>query len=99
VEGVAHVRVLDTTAALFGFSPDGKWLAYSYFDPQAKPQMGVAVAPTEGGPPVKQFDIFSERLTRWTPDGRGLAYIDQRHQNVWVQPIDGDPPRQLTDSN
>jgi Tol biopolymer transport system component len=34
---------------------------------------------------------------RWTPDGRGVAYIDgATRQNIWVQPIDGGAPRQLT---
>jgi dipeptidyl aminopeptidase/acylaminoacyl peptidase len=34
---------------------------------------------------------------RWTPDGRGIAYIDaDDFTNVWVQPIDGSPPHQLT---
>lgn len=62
-----------------------------------KPTTGVAVVPVEGGPPVKLFDINVERLVRWTPDGRALAYIDHRNQNVWAQPVDGGPPRQLTD--
>jgi Tol biopolymer transport system component len=34
---------------------------------------------------------------RWTPDGRGIAYLDATLSNVWVQPLDGNPPRQLTD--
>ena len=33
----------------------------------------------------------------WTPDGRGVAYIDgATRQNIWVQPLDGGAPRQLT---
>ncbi|HLL76117.1 MAG TPA: hypothetical protein VK421_12735, partial [Pyrinomonadaceae bacterium] len=55
------------------------------------------VGPAEGGPPVKLFDINPESVVRWTPDGRALAYIDHRSQNVWAQPVDGGPPRQLTD--
>jgi Tol biopolymer transport system component len=80
-----------------GISPDGKWLAYAYVDSQAKPQVGVAVIPAEGGPPVKQFDMPVDRFLRWMPDGRALAYIDHRNQNVWAQPLDGGQPRQLTD--
>jgi Tol biopolymer transport system component len=97
LEGGAPVRVSDKTGALMGISPDGKWLAYAYFDPQAKPQIGVAVIPAEGGPPVKLLDMPVERLIRWTPDGRALAYVDQRNLNVWAQPVDGGPTRQLTD--
>jgi Tol biopolymer transport system component len=38
------------------------------------------------------------RITRlrWTADGRGLTYADVAGTNVWVQPIDGGAPRQLT---
>ena len=32
----------------------------------------------------------------WTPDGRGVAY--PREANIWVQPLGGGPPRQLTRS-
>jgi Tol biopolymer transport system component len=31
------------------------------------------------------------------PDNRALAYVDPRTQSdIWVQPLDGGPPRQLT---
>ena len=33
----------------------------------------------------------------WTPDGRGIAYIDPRTQSdLWVRPLDGGASRQLT---
>ena len=32
---------------------------------------------------------------RWTPDGRGIAYVGPQ-SNLWVQPLDGKPLRQLT---
>jgi eukaryotic-like serine/threonine-protein kinase len=35
-------------------------------------------------------------VRRWTPDGRALAYLDLAQTNIWIQPIDGSPPRQLT---
>jgi len=33
-------------------------------------------------------------ISRWTPDGRAIAYI--RERNIWAQPLDGGPRRQLT---
>ena len=49
------------------------------------------------------FDIpptvfFPARL-RWTPDGKTLAYLDSRNgvTNIWGLPLDGGPPKQLTD--
>jgi hypothetical protein len=34
---------------------------------------------------------------RWMPDGRAFAYVDGINgTNLWVQPLDGSAPRQLT---
>ena len=40
-------------------------------------------------------------ILRWSPDGRELSYIVTRAgvSNIWSQPIDGGPPKQLTDFN
>ena len=39
----------------------------------------------------------SGRRFEWTPDGRAVAYVGAETQgNVWVQPLDGKPARQLT---
>jgi len=39
----------------------------------------------------------SEYGYRWTPDGRGLAYVDRADpKNIRIQPINGGAPRQLT---
>lgn len=36
---------------------------------------------------------------QWSPDGRALTYVDVRKgvPNIWSQPVDGSPPRQITD--
>ncbi len=36
---------------------------------------------------------------KWTPDGRGITYIDERGgvPNLWLQPVDGGAAKQLTD--
>jgi Tol biopolymer transport system component len=42
----------------------------------------------------KELELKS---SKWAPDGRGVAYInDQDHGNLWEQPLDGGPPRALT---
>jgi Tol biopolymer transport system component len=97
LEGGEPVLVVDKLAGLPDVSPDGKLLAYFYWDPLAKPVRGIAVAPAEGGEPVKRFGVIYPANLRWTPDGRSLAYLDERFVNVVAQPIDGGPPRQLTD--
>ena len=53
-----------------------------------------------GGPACtnrRTLNLPGEGHLRWTPDGRGVAYIDGATQrNVWVQPLDGGTPHQLT---
>jgi Tol biopolymer transport system component/DNA-binding winged helix-turn-helix (wHTH) protein len=82
-------------------SPDGRFIACFYradVDTYSK----LAVLPFDGGEPVKVFDrsptTFVEAGIRWTPDGRALSFIDNRDgvSNVWLQPLDGSPPKQLT---
>jgi Tol biopolymer transport system component len=44
----------------------------------------------------KTFPLLGQ-IGRWMPDNRALAYVDPRTQSdIWVQPLDGGPPRQLT---
>jgi len=40
----------------------------------------------------------SRTILRWSADGRALHYtaINNNVTNVWSQPLDGGPPRQLT---
>ncbi len=36
-------------------------------------------------------------VSRWTPDGKGIAYYQSgRGGNLWIPPLDGSAPRQLT---
>lgn len=78
------------------FSPDGSLLSFVTNDNK------VGVIPAEGGPPVRIFDTVKiPRINvgaRWTPDGKSLAYIVHRNNvsNIWLQPINGDPPQPLT---
>ena len=81
-------------------SPDGKLLAVvkNRTDPPSK---YVDVTALDGGPSLKQFDIPVLDIaigTSWTADGQGLTYLDSRDGvgNVWVQPLAGGKPRQLT---
>src|SRR5207249_5619119 len=66
-------------------SPDGRWVAGFYDDgpPGMKRELTkIAVVPLEGGTPSKVFPIaqsvFRDGGLHWTPDGGGLAYIDNR---------------------
>jgi serine/threonine protein kinase len=80
-------------------SPDGKTIACVYQD-EGTHVLKIALLPFEGGEPFKLFDILPGTAgMRWMPDGRGLSFIVNRAgvSNLWVQPVDGNPPKQLTD--
>lgn len=53
----------------------------------------------EGGAPIKVLDPPVSARLRWMPDGRALCYIDIRKgvSNLWRLPLDGGPPKQITD--
>jgi Tol biopolymer transport system component len=87
-------------------SPDGKWIACFYYpDPANRDNRKIALIPFEGGQPAKTVD-FQRAMQpegrdvgiKWTPDGRALAYLDVRKgaSNIWSQPLDGGPPKPLT---
>ena len=79
------------------------------FDELAPARRKIGMIAPNGGAPIKTFDIplFSGTLSggffgqtiRWMSDGRALTYIVTRNgvSNIWSQPIDGGPPKQLTD--
>jgi Tol biopolymer transport system component len=83
-------------------SPDGKLIA-CYLRDERTGAINIALLPFEGGDPIKLFDLPQTASlydsVSWTPDGRALTYINGRGivLNIWLQPVDGGQPRQLTD--
>ena len=80
------------------FSPDGKLFAGPWRDP-ADSRTKLAVFPSEGGPPIKVLGgPAAPGQQRWAPDGKALDFIraNEGVYNLWRQPIDGSPARQLT---
>ena len=80
-----------------GVSPDGRWLAALYLDDRQKAGR-VAIVPLALKEPARTFG-FVPNNTQFTADSRGLSYIDTKGgaSNIWVQPLDGGPARQVTD--
>ena len=88
-------------SSLLDISPDGKQVAGFYRDMPSSSKWSIAILPFEGGKPLKKFDIpltFPPRNIRWLPDGQAIAYINTAEgiSNIWMQPLDGSPPKQLT---
>ena len=74
------------------WSPDGKYIAFSMFVPGETPSFAKAPTVPEGGSwnaPVKVFDRLQFRF-----DGAG--YLKDGTTQVFVLPVDGGTPRQVT---
>lgn len=102
INGGDSEQLTDYSAVCPVVSPDGRWIS-SYYRSKAKAPWRLAIIPFDGGPPVQTFEVpqnvLLTSLVRWTPDGLALAYITSRDgiSNIWIQPLDGSPPKQVTD--
>jgi serine/threonine protein kinase/Tol biopolymer transport system component len=102
IEGGEPVLLVDEDAERPTISPDGKLLAYMDASGDVATPKRVKIIPLAGGPTHRAFDLQcfgTPRHLRWTPDGKALAYVDDKDgaDNIWRQPIDGGPPTPLTD--
>lgn len=99
-KGGAAVQFSSTSSFSPTVSPDGKWVAMFIAVPKAL-LYKLAIIPTTGGDPTKIFDVVPPDIpvVRWSADSRMLTYVDTKQgvSNIWGQPIDGNPAKQLTD--
>ena len=102
LDGGKASQIVDMEGRTPDLSPDGKYVAFVTLNPENRPVIvacelptcrsqkrltppGLTVSDPEGGP------------VRWTHDGRSIAFVNPSPQaNIWIQPLDGSPPRQLT---
>jgi hypothetical protein len=81
-----------------------KVLGYWHNDGQPGTSWRVGIYSTETGKQVPTFDVAPtvqigwDKLLRWSADSQSLTYVDYRGgmENVWAQPIDGGPAKQLS---
>jgi Tol biopolymer transport system component/DNA-binding winged helix-turn-helix (wHTH) protein len=101
IDGGAPVRLTEHEARSPHYSPDGKFVSYVYTEKNG--QWKLAIISSEGGAPLKTFDAVKNPNLNvgclWTPDGQNLAYMTTQKEvgNIWLQPLNGDAPRPLTD--
>jgi serine/threonine protein kinase/Tol biopolymer transport system component len=100
-EGGTPVQVISKTGVGSpSVSPDGQYLAVRFVDQAAGRHARIGVMPANGGDYVKTFDPATPASggADWTPDGTGLTYMGSVAGvgQLWLQPIAGGPPRQLT---
>ncbi|MDQ2947283.1 MAG: protein kinase [Acidobacteriota bacterium] len=100
VDGGAPQQVTQRRTGAADLSPDGRSLALVYVDEAAGRKARLGIMPAIGGEMVKTFDLPAPgaRALDWTPDGSGLTYASgvAGVSQVWLQHLDGGPPRQLT---
>lgn len=102
IDGGQPVQLTNVRSRRPAVSRDGKFIACSYADESPDSPFRIAIIPFDGGPPARILDlplIVKSRTIRWTRDGSALIYSDNRDKadNLWSQPLDGGPPKQLTD--
>lgn len=101
LEGGPPAKIADIDARVPDVSPDGKSVAFLSFVGVEKPTVGICDLPACSSQrrlptPGLKAPAQSSGI-RWTPDGRGIAYLNVEPQpNIWIQPLDGSPPQQLT---
>jgi Tol biopolymer transport system component len=91
IEGGSPTKLTDGSGV--AVSPDGKSIAFTAQGVNGVTSLVVCSLPGCRPPrPIgpAQFDM----AVSWTPDGRGVAYANDG--NLWVQPLGGGAPRQLT---
>jgi TolB protein len=88
--------LIERTATNPTISPDGKWVAIYAFD-EAAGRFEIAYMPIEGGEPTK-LSYQVEAAFAWSPDSKAVLFVDNRNgvSNLMSQPLDGRPPRQIT---
>jgi dipeptidyl aminopeptidase/acylaminoacyl peptidase len=88
-------------------SPDGKLVAYTVTRAanDNRRTSEIWLVPADAGAPPRQLTTGqSSTSPRWTPDGRGLAFLSARtvpgetavKPQVYLLPLDGGEPRRLT---
>jgi len=105
IDGGNAVQLSDKPAAMPAVSSDNKFVAYLYPDSEDgfAPVNRIGIISIDGGAPVRTFSIQGSGTVtttmHWSPDGSSLLYTVNTTNvtNIWSQPLDGSPPKQVTD--
>jgi eukaryotic-like serine/threonine-protein kinase len=101
-EKVPGTAVFDTgvAAPLGGLSPDGKEMAFFSQSDFARKDLNIVNLDAAPNPTRRTLspDPRVSGAVAFTPDGRAVAYpiLENGISNIWVQPLDGSPGRQIT---
>jgi serine/threonine protein kinase len=106
IDGGTPIKVTNHIATTSTISPDGRSIAFTYpdsSDPYAPPNR-LAIIPFDGGTPTETFSLpqGGTGLTvvhSWSQDRESIFYTATTNNvtNIWSLPLDGGPPKQVTD--
>jgi Tol biopolymer transport system component len=97
IDGGPPTQIVNMFAGAFSLdvSSDGKSLVFGTTDAQNRYIPVVCDLPACTG--RRSLAAVPAGRIRWTPDSHAIAYISSvTPSNVWLQPLDGTPARQLT---
>lgn len=82
-------------------SPDGNFLVCETRGSDSDPAPKLTLVSSNGGAVTREIGLpltAKSRTIRWSSDGKALIYAESRNRvdNLWMQPIDGGSPVQLT---
>jgi len=103
LSGGEAVRLTEVSSTEPRYSPDGSQFACFVMNEEIQNWAFLAIYPADGGQPIKKFDIppgtNTSRGPYWKPDGQAITLIISKGEklDMWAQPLDGGPVKQLTD--
>ncbi|MEZ5426781.1 MAG: hypothetical protein R2747_10975 [Pyrinomonadaceae bacterium] len=101
LKGGPPVRLTDFQSTAPAISPDGKSVAY-FFSEEGKP-LKLGIISIDGGEPLKTFEMLSTTNTEpgiaWNKNGDHILFVNKlgTTSNIWIQPLDDQQPKPLTD--
>jgi len=100
LEGGKPERLSELPAYGFDISPDAKLAAFMTFAAPGTPKQQLALLPVDSPQSAKLLDFQHSRsgFAQFTHDGKAVVYPfrDQDADNLWLQPLDGSPGKQIT---
>ena len=84
---------------LYDFAPDGKTFVLGTYDFKVQ-RPNISLVSTDSGQVIRTFDYDSRHTgqLRFAPDGKAIVYAirEKDVDNLWLQPLDGNPGHPLT---
>jgi eukaryotic-like serine/threonine-protein kinase len=100
LDGGKPERLTELPAYRFDISPDGKVAAFATFASASAAKEQLALVPADSTQQTKLLDLQHpvQGPIRFTHDGKAVVYSfhDQDADNLWLQPLDSSPGKQIT---